>query len=210
MGAQRDGLSGSVHLAYTVTSAGVVQDVEVLSSTNPGRGFDEAAKRAVENWVYAPAMHKGRPVAVRMEVTVEFSPEEKLEQERWKQIELGLAKLAAAQIYPDGAHVAGQNGVSYPAAVKQPGTVYPTGAKIRRLTSRVILLVILDVNGQVVGIPLSRAEETAYPFREAAEEAVRRWRFTPALKEGAPVTAYHWVRLDIPPAEKGPSLRRRP
>ncbi len=209
LGAQRDRLSGSVDLAYTVTAQGQVIDVEVLECTNPGHGFEESAQRAVAGWVYAPSMHKGRAVSVRMQVTVEFSPEEKLEAERWKQVEQGLSKLADAQIYPPGAHVAGRDGVTFPAAVKQPAPIYPTAARIRQITSRVILLVVVDDQGNVADVPLGRAQETAFTFREEAEKAVRRWRFQPATRDGQPVTAYHWIRLEIPPAETAPAPRRR-
>jgi len=45
--------------------------VRVLRSANPL--LDEAAVRAVRQWTYRPALLNGRPVRVRLTVTVKFS-----------------------------------------------------------------------------------------------------------------------------------------
>jgi TonB family protein len=52
-GALSAGREGRVELSFTVDAAGKVQDVSVVRSSPPGV-FDEAARRAVRQWRYAP------------------------------------------------------------------------------------------------------------------------------------------------------------
>ena len=68
--ARRAGLQGVVVVAAVVDTAGVVRDVRVL------RGppiLDRAAAAAVSGWRFAPATRRGRPVAVRYNLTVTFT-----------------------------------------------------------------------------------------------------------------------------------------
>ena len=198
MGASRSRKEGVVRLRYVVRQDGDVDAVEVIESSNPGNGFEEAAQRAVRHWRYAPAMHDGQPVDVTMEISVEFSPEEVLEQKRWRQIEEGLKALARAQVYPEGAHIAGEDGVTWPVATGQKKALYPHGARVRGIRSSVVLLALIDEEGGVADIPLGHSQNNDFPFKEAAVDSVREWRFRPATLDGQPVAAYHWIRIDFP------------
>ena len=204
MGASRTRKEGVVRLRYVVRQDGDVDAVEVIDASNPGNGFEEAAQRAIRNWHYAPAMHDGKPVDVIMEISVEFSPEEVLEQKRWHQIEEGLKTLARAQVYPEGAHVAGEDGVTWPVATKQKKAIYPHGARVRRIQSSVTLLLLIDEEGGVAHIPLGHSQNNDFPFKEAAMSSVREWRFRPATVDGQPVAAYHWIRINFPSRAGGP------
>ena len=62
---------GVVILDAIITAAGDVDEVRVLRSANPL--LDDAAVRAVRQWAYRPALLDGRPVRVRLTVTVKFS-----------------------------------------------------------------------------------------------------------------------------------------
>jgi protein TonB len=198
MGASRTRTEGAVRLRFVVRRDGNVDAVEVIDSSNPGNGFEEAARKAVRNWRYAPAMRAGKPVDVTLEISVEFSPEEVLEQKRWHQIEEGLRAYARAEIFREGAHVAGEDGVSWPVATEQKKAVYPHGARIRGVNSSVVLLALIDENGDVADIPLSHSQNNDFPFKEAAMDSVRGWHFRPATLEGKPVAAYHWIRIHFP------------
>jgi protein TonB len=204
LGAQRTRKEGTVKLRFVVLDDGNVDEVEVIESSNPGNGFEEAAQRAVRHWRYAPAMHDGEPVDVTMEIRVEFSPEEVLQQKRWHQIEEGLKAVARDGIYTEGAHVAGEDGVTYPVAVRQKKALYPHGARIRGIRTSVVLLALVDAEGHVTDIPLGHSQNNDYPFKEAAMQSVREWRFQPATNDGQPVAAYHWVRVDFPSRSQQP------
>jgi len=71
--ARRVGVQGSVILLVIIGVDGRVGAIEVLRSPDPRFGFDLTAIEAVKQWRYSPALVKGRPVAVRMRVFVEFT-----------------------------------------------------------------------------------------------------------------------------------------
>ena len=68
--ARRSGLEGEVLLEMVVTAEGLVTDVRVLRQL--GSGLDERAIAAVGQWRFSPALRYGVPVAVLVEVAVEF------------------------------------------------------------------------------------------------------------------------------------------
>ena len=69
--ARRAGLEGEVRLEIVVGPDGGVRDVNVLRPL--GAGLDEQAIDAVRQWRFSPARRLGTPVAVVVEVAVEFT-----------------------------------------------------------------------------------------------------------------------------------------
>lgn len=65
------GIEGSVTVAFTITTAGTVRDVEVIGS-GPQRGFDQAARNAVARWKCEPRMVNGAVVEQRVTQTIDF------------------------------------------------------------------------------------------------------------------------------------------
>ncbi|MDE2306257.1 MAG: energy transducer TonB [Gammaproteobacteria bacterium] len=67
------GIGGKVVVGYTIDPTGRTRDVHVVRS-KPARIFDEAARRAVEHWRYAPVRAAGKAVAVPAEILIRFDP----------------------------------------------------------------------------------------------------------------------------------------
>ena len=63
-------VSGAVVAEILVNEAGVITDARILKSIPP---LDEAALKAVREWRYDPTIVDGKPVPVKMTVTVNFS-----------------------------------------------------------------------------------------------------------------------------------------
>jgi TonB family protein len=63
-------LEGLVILEAIIATNGSIEEFRVVSSANPL--FDESAVRAVGQWRYEPCLLAGRPVRVRLLVTVVF------------------------------------------------------------------------------------------------------------------------------------------
>lgn len=69
----REGLAqrtGSVTLSFTIGEDGRTRDIAVTGGS--GEPFASHAILAVRDWVYAPAMKDGKPVAVTVEQTIGF------------------------------------------------------------------------------------------------------------------------------------------
>ncbi len=63
-------IEGQVTLAIVIDKKGEVVDAKVVKGL--GHGLDENAVVAVKEWRYKPAEKDGEPIAVKMEVTVDF------------------------------------------------------------------------------------------------------------------------------------------
>ncbi len=68
--ARRKKIEGSVTMTIVVSKRGDVTDARVVQGL--GYGLDENALLAVKEWKYKPAERNGEPVAVKMEVSVNF------------------------------------------------------------------------------------------------------------------------------------------
>jgi TonB family protein len=62
-------IQGTVTLHVLVGKDGRVKNIKVIKSVT---GLDEAAKSAVQKWVFKPALSNNKPVAVWVEVPVAF------------------------------------------------------------------------------------------------------------------------------------------
>ncbi len=71
LSARQSGIEGQVELEFVVTREGLVTEVLVISS-QPGNVFVGAARAAVERWRFEPAQRGGEPVAVRVQVPLQF------------------------------------------------------------------------------------------------------------------------------------------
>lgn len=68
---RKKGISGKVKVRFSVTRSGDVDDVRILSATDPL--FGEAAKLAVEKWIFRAATVDGKPVRSEIVTMVEFN-----------------------------------------------------------------------------------------------------------------------------------------
>lgn len=68
------GITGWVHLEFTVTETGAVVNARVIDADPPSI-FNRSAIRAVERWKYKPMMVNGKPVAWKTEVVLTFELE---------------------------------------------------------------------------------------------------------------------------------------
>ena len=80
------------------------------------------------------------------------------------------------------------NGSDTPIPVSQPAPRYPPEALRRNAGGTVRVLVTVATNGSVDRLELAESSGNRYLDR-AAMEAVRRWRFQPAVRDGQPVVA---------------------
>ena len=65
-------IAGVVIVRASIDETGTVRDVKILKPLP--YGLDKAAADAVRQWIFAPALHDGRPVPTKMNITVQFRP----------------------------------------------------------------------------------------------------------------------------------------
>jgi protein TonB len=70
--ARKRGVEGWVELAFTVTTNGTVEDVEVRNAS-PANVFDDAAVRAIRQWRFEPVERNGERVSQRAMVRLKFA-----------------------------------------------------------------------------------------------------------------------------------------
>jgi len=76
---------------------------------------------------------------------------------------------------------------------------YPLAAKNARVSGRVMVLALVDENGNVQSARLQSGVASKTGVNEAVVEAVKRARFRPANKNGVPVKMYKLIPVDVNP-----------
>src|SRR5262249_35740231 len=90
-------------------------------------------------------------------------------------------------------------GVVEPALLSQPRVNYPPLAREQRAAGKVIVLVLVDEDGNVVETRLQQGITSRTGVNEAVVDAVRRSRFRAATKDGVPVKMWRTVVVDVRP-----------
>jgi protein TonB len=100
---------------------------------------------------------------------------------------------------PEGPYDQGTAGLTPPSLV--PGTRalprYPDLARRAGLQGTVILLVVVEKDGTVGTIEIIKSPDQRWGFDLSAIDAVKRWRYQPALMNGSPVAAYIQVMIEF-------------
>lgn len=85
-------------------------------------------------------------------------------------------------------------GMTAPVKVSDAAPVYPAIARLARVEGVVILEAVLDVEGRVDSVRVLRS---IAQLDQSAVDAVKRWRFTPALLNGQPVSVVMTVTVNF-------------
>lgn len=107
------------------------------------------------------------------------------------------------------------DGVTPPRALLKKLPEYTEEARVERIQGVVILGTVIDASGRVTEVEVLKSLPLG--LSEAAVEAVKQWRFEPALKDGKPVAVFYNLTInfrlskDVPaPADGGPGPVSRP
>jgi periplasmic protein TonB len=96
---------------------------------------------------------------------------------------------------PPGPYPAGRNGVTVPQAISSPEPSFSDEARKARMQGMVVLLVVVGKDGKTYNIRVGQS--LGMGLDEKAIEAVTRWRFKPATRNGVPVAAQIAVEVDF-------------
>lgn len=158
--ARRLNEQGAVLLKFVVTPQGTVENPVVVNSS----GFadlDAAAIEAVKTWRYKPARKGDVPIAVQIEANVRF-------------------QLRGDDGIPTGLAME---------MVDMTPSDYPPESLAAREEGQVCILVTVGESGSVTSAIIVRSSNSPRLDQAAMAIVIGRWHFTPATREGKPVTS---------------------
>jgi TonB family protein len=172
-------VEGTVVLEVIVGVDGKARGLHVIQGL--GSGLDQNALVAVRDWHFVPGKRDGRPVEFPIRINVEFS---------LKNAELNesIANDMATRIGP---------GVTPPQVVYRSDPVYPADAQIPKPGGAVVLDTVIPEDGVPRVIRVIRSLN--WQFDESAINALKQWRFSPAMKDGNPVKVRMNVAVEFTP-----------
>ncbi len=188
-------VQGRVVLQVTIEGNGSVSSQSVISGD---ASLAQPVQTAVRQWRFAPYTQNGHPVKVQQNLTFNFV--------RGKQFgeldpELPPASLAGPQLTApqDGAAPAGGvflvgEGVTAPRAIYAPNVASDKKARTAENSGVCVLGLVVGADGKPRDIKVVRA--LAKGLDKKAVEAVRKWKFEPATKDGVPVAVL--INVEVP------------
>lgn len=175
--ARNEKINGRCLVAFTVDADGLPRGVRIVKSLDPD--LDASAVQAVERWKFKPATEDGvGPIPFELAAEVNF--------QLLKANKVGA--VIAIPSRPDAPGILltrdGSN-ISPPVAIRQVPPKYPRRERWHRVSGDCTLKIIIDSEGTPESIKVVKSLDPG--LDQSAIEAVKQWRYKPALKDGVPV-----------------------
>lgn len=179
-------VQGRVVLQATIEGNGSVSSQSVISGD---ASLAQPAQTAVRQWRFEPYTQNGHPVKVRQTLTFNFIRDKKFGE---LDPQLPPPSIAAPQLTApqDGTPPASGvfrvgDGVTAPRAIYAPNAEYNQELTRAQNQGVCVLGLVVDAEGKPRDIKVVRS--TGLGLDKKAVEAVRKWKFEPATKDGVPV-----------------------
>jgi TonB family protein len=183
--ARKANLQGQIVLRATIGSDGKVSNVSIASGDLV---LAEEAVDAVRKWKFTPYTQNGTPVGVLQSLTFNFVAGTKVAELK----PLSPATFEAAQSSTIRKGVSSSesvfrvgHGVTPPKAIYAPDPGYDEKARKAKYQGTCVLSLVVGSDGQPRDIRVERAIGKGLDAK--AVEAVSKWKFQPATKDGEPV-----------------------
>ena len=168
--AKTNRIQGAVVLRAIIAKTGAIDALQVVSGPEELR---QSALEAVSQWTYRPYLLNGQPIEVETTITVNYSlgttdPDDQNDQ--------------ASAITPK--KIGGS--VSAPRVIYRFIPEYSEEAKKDKTSGNVLVHLWVDEQGQPSHVHVLRG--VGKGLDEKAVEAVKQYKFTPAMEDGKPVT----------------------
>jgi TonB family protein len=178
--AKKAAVQGIVVLHALISKAGTVEQLQVVSGPEMLR---VSALDAVRQWTYKPYLLNGQPTEVETTINVNYTlvgPAPATEEQ-------GPQDPGSASVTPR--RIGGA--VSAPTVAYQVSPQYSDQAKKAKFNGMVLLSLVVDAQGQPQNVRMVRG--VGMGLDEKAIEAVKQYKFKPAMEAGEPVP----VQLNI-------------
>jgi len=210
-------VQGAVILHAIISKDGTVERLDVIS----GNGMlVNAARDAVSHWTYKPYLLNGEPTEVETSITTNFSLADSIaqgttNQTMFTQVEQRYKELLALEGTAQGAANRAQlaqaeqeyreflalepkqigGDVTGPIPIYEPEPVYTAEAKKAKFMGIVTVGIIVDKNGMPQNVHVTRG--VGMGLDEKAVEAVKLYKFKPAMENGKPVAVYMNIEVNF-------------
>lgn len=165
-------VQGEVKLVLSVSDKGTVTNVSVMSGDPE---LAQAAEQAARRWKYVPFFRGGKAIPVSTTVTLQF----KIGDAGKPEITASYQPRAIGPIFTI------TNDVVPPKALYAPNPEYSKEARKAGIEGTCVLDIVVGPDGSAHNIRVSRS--LGKGLDEEAIEAVKHWKFQPAMKDGQPV-----------------------
>jgi TonB family protein len=182
--AVKNKLEGLVWVSLWIDESGKVAEAKVTKTEN--EIFNQAAIDAGKQWIFKPAIAKGKPIAVWVTVPFRFTLHDGVKAPS-PGIRLKERMTTPKSIPPDENAKVDQG----PEPIKQVHPKYPADAKRDKVEGMVWTKLWVDEKGRVVDVTVTKSDNKM--LDAAAIDAARQWSFKPALANGKPVAV--WISL---------------
>ena len=172
-------IEGKVLLEVMVGVDGKTRELHVIRGL--GFGLDQNALVAVRDWHFVPGMRNGNPVESPVRIDVEFNL-------KTAELNESIANDMATRIGP---------GVTPPQVVYRSDPAFPANEPNLAHGGAVVLDAIIPEDGMPRVIRVIRSLN--WQFDEIAINALKQWRFSPAMKDGNPVKVRMNVAVEFTP-----------
>ncbi len=193
--ARKKKISGTCLVSFTVDTNGIPQSVRVVKSLEPS--LDTNAVQAIETWRFKPARKEGK-TSVPFDLTAEVSFRI-MDIHRSESATSVTSVIANPADSDDLGTVLSYDGsrLIRPIPVLQIAPKYPSDEKRHRINGDCLLALIIDSEGIPQDIHIVKSLGPA--FDESAIEAVKKWRYKPASRDGVPIPmkTHVIVKFDI-------------
>lgn len=188
------GKKGAVVLGATLRTDGTFAELSALAGD---RELEEAALDAVHRWQYTPATRDGVPTDA--DVFIVFTYGDGDVQAALKPNPpfptKPIVPLEELRARGEVFTVVNPKVMKVPKAIYSPDPDYSETARIAKFQGVCVVSLILGKDGNVQDVWVSR--KLGLGLEQKALEAVRRWKFEPAMKDGEPVTVFLNVEVEF-------------
>jgi TonB family protein len=176
---------GVVTLSAVIGTDGRLKDVNVLAG-NPL--LADAAKSAVLNWRYNPALRNGVPVEEPTTINITFNERGGISTRDNEHAALSSAYDHVPEPPTGVILFRPGTGITPPVLTYGPDPTYTPRARKAREQGTVRLWFVVTVEGTTRDIQVEKSDPKLGPdLIQNAIDALRSWKFTPAMKDGRPL-----------------------
>jgi TonB family protein len=191
--AMRAGIQGDVRMEAVVRADGLVGQVRVIESLDPG--LDAEAVRTLRQWRFEPGRKDGVAVPVLVQIDMTFRLRDRRGEAR--AVPSPAPRVDPSAPWPPPGVVRPGYGIQSPRLVHETKPSYPRAAMRAGIEGMVWMEAVVGTNGRVSDVRVTQSLDQEHGLDEEAVRTVRQWRFAPGRRDGVAVPVVVEVQMSF-------------